>query len=71
MLAGTLANNLKEGCTMEYQQYETLILELQDQLQATQDDSRDGRVDRKTLRYVAKRLQAVEQQICIEYNKAE
>jgi len=71
VLAGTLANNLKEGCTMEYQQYETLILELQDQLQATQDDSRDGRVDRKTLRYVAKRLQAVEQQICIEYNKAE
>jgi|AntRauTorcE11898_2_1112593.scaffolds.fasta_scaffold36005_3 hypothetical protein len=56
---------------MEYQQYETLILELQDQLQATLDDYKDSRVDRKTLRYVAKRLQAVEQQICIEYNKAE
>ena len=61
MLAGTLANNLKEGCTMEYQQYETLISELQDQLQATLDDYKDSRVDRKTLRYVAKRLQAVEQ----------
>jgi len=54
---------------MTPEQYKTLILGIQHQLRVSKDDYKAGRVDIKTLQYVAKRLQAVQQQVSIEYSK--
>jgi len=54
---------------MTSEQYNNLTQAIQFQTNTAKDDYKAGRIDLKTLQYFAKRLESIQLQLTIEFNK--
>jgi hypothetical protein len=60
----------KHASAMSEETRTILLTSINHQLGSAKDDYRSGRIDQATLKYIAKHLRAVENQVLIEYNKS-